>query len=502
MKTIRQQSIISSGIVYFGFALGFINTYLFTRESGGFTPEQYGLTGLFIAIANIMFSFANLGMLSYIYKFYPYYNDNLPAKENDMMSWALLTSSIGFVFVTVAGLVFKNLVIQKYGANSPELVKYYYWIFPFGFGLTVYSILEAFAWQLRKSILTNYLREVQWRLVTTALILLSFFGILKSFDLFIKIYAFSYLLIAVILLVMLVSKRQLYFHFSLSRVTKKFLPKIRSLVALVWSGSLIFNISFFFAMIVIPSVVPNGLAGAGIYALAQNIASLIQAPQRGIISASIAPLSKAWKDKDLGKINRIYHRSSINLLIFSVGMFILIWMNFTDGVFTFHLKNTYLDARYVFLFIGLTRVVDMGTGVNTQMIATSTFWRFDFFTGVILLALTLPLNYLLAKKMGVVGPAIADLATFFIYNGIRCWFLYWKFGMQPFTLKSLFTVLLGVGAYLICYFLLAGLHGYGGMFARSILFLAIYGAGVLGLKLSEDVLPVWKTVLKRLGIGG
>ncbi|HMH24643.1 MAG TPA: hypothetical protein VK563_22860 [Puia sp.] len=500
MKTIRQQSIISSGIVYFGFALGFVNTYLFTRANGGFTPEEYGLTGMFIAIANIMFSFANFGMVSYIYKFYPYYNDNLAPKENDMMSWALLTSSIGFVFVMAAGVIFKDLVIRKYGSNSPELVKYYYWVFPVGFGLTIYSVLEAFAWQLRKSVLTNYLREMQWRLFTTVLILLSFFGILKGFDLFIKIYSFSYVFVALILLVYLIGKRQLFFHFSPSRVTKKFLPKIRALVALVWSGSLIFNISFFFAMIVIPSVVPDGLAGAGIYALAQNIASLIQAPQRGVISASVAPLSKAWKDKDLAKISRIYHRSSINQLIFSVGMFLLIWMNFTDAVFTFHLNTRYLDTRWVFLFIGLTRLVDMGTGVNSQVIATSTFWRFDFLTGVILLALTLPLNYILAKEMGVIGPAIADLATFSIYNGIRFTFLYRKFGMQPFTFKSLFTILLGVGGFLLCNALFAGVHGYLGMFVRSILFLAIYAGGVLGLKLSEDILPVWRTVLKRLGV--
>ncbi|MBD0288871.1 MAG: lipopolysaccharide biosynthesis protein, partial [Flavisolibacter sp.] len=60
MSTIRRQSIISSVIVYFGFALGFFNTYLFTRE-GGFTKEEYGLTGTFIAIGYIMYSAASLG---------------------------------------------------------------------------------------------------------------------------------------------------------------------------------------------------------------------------------------------------------------------------------------------------------------------------------------------------------------------------------------------------------------------------------------------------------
>ena len=81
MSTIRKQSIISSFVVYIGFALGFLNMYLFTREGSGLTKEQYGLTNTFIAIANIMFAIAGLGMPSYIVKFFPYYRSHLPDKK-------------------------------------------------------------------------------------------------------------------------------------------------------------------------------------------------------------------------------------------------------------------------------------------------------------------------------------------------------------------------------------------------------------------------------------
>jgi O-antigen/teichoic acid export membrane protein len=198
MSQIRKQSIISSMVVYIGFAIGFFNTWLFTRE-GGFTPAEYGLTGIFMAVANIMYSVANLGMVAYIYKFYPYYNDNLPRKKNDQLSWAILVSLIGFCLVIIAGILFKDLVIRKYGTNAPALVKYYYYIFPFGLGLTLFSILEAYAWQLKKPVLTNYLREIQFRVFTTILIVLSFTGIVASFDLFIKIYSFTFLATALIL---------------------------------------------------------------------------------------------------------------------------------------------------------------------------------------------------------------------------------------------------------------------------------------------------------------
>ncbi|MBC7849132.1 MAG: lipopolysaccharide biosynthesis protein [Chitinophagaceae bacterium] len=499
MSTIRRQSIISSGIVYFGFALGFLNTYLFARE-GGFTKEEYGLTGLFIAIANVMYSVANLGMQAYIYKFYPYYHDNLPPKKNDMMTWALATSIIGFIFVMIGGWIFRDMVIKNYGTNSPKLVVYYAWIFPFGFGLTIYSLLEAFGWQLKKSILTNFLKEVQFRLFTTILIVLTFFGAINSFDLFIKIYAVTYLLLAAILGGYLLYTKQLHFTFSVSRVTKKFFKKIVTLMSLIWSGNLVFTVSNVFDSLVIAAVMENGLAYTAIYTLAQNIASLIQAPQRGIISSSIAALSRAWKDKDMEKIKRIYHRSSVNQIIFSAGMFVLIWINFTDGIYTFHLQKDYVAAKEVFLFIGLMRIIDMGTGVNSQIIGTSTFWRFDFVTGIILLSLTLPLNYFLTRTLGVTGPAIANLFALTLYNFIRYSFLAKRFNMQPFTLKSLYPLLLALLGYAVCHYLFDDRYGFQWIVLRSVVFLLIYATGVIALKISPDIMPVLQTLMGKLRV--
>jgi len=499
MSQIRRQSIISSVMVYFGFALGFFNTYLFTKE-GGFTKEQYGLTGIFIAIGTLMFSFANLGMPSYISKFYPYYKDNLDKKRNDILSWALLFSLIGFCFVAISGICFRDVVVRKFG-NSPELIQYYYWVFPFGLGLTLFGILESYAWQLKKAILTNFLREVQFRLFTTILIVLTFAGLLANFDIFIKIYSFTYLAVALMLLAYMLAKGYIHLTFKVSRVTKKFYKKILTLVLFVFSGTLVFAISSVFDSLVIASVLTDGLAAVAVYSLAQNIASLIQAPQRGIIASSIGALSQAWKDKDMGRIQRIYQQSAINQLLFGTGMFALIWLNFADGVFTFKLQSGYLDARWIFFFIGLYRIIDMGSGVSSQIISTSTRWKFEFYTGMILLLLTLPLNYVLTKyKYGVLGPAVANLFAFTVYNTIRYWFLKTKYNLQPFTKETGYTILLGVACYYICYFLFDSRQGFEWIIVRSISFLLLYISGTLWLKLSADVLPVWKTVLKKAGI--
>ncbi|MFL5745401.1 MAG: oligosaccharide flippase family protein [Niastella sp.] len=493
--SIRRQSIISSILVYIGMALGLLNTYLYAKW---FTEAEYGLIGSFLAFGTLMLSFSNLGITYYVLKFYPYYKDNLPPEKNDMITLALLTSLAGFLFVVIGGVVFKDFVIRKYSTHSPELVHYYYWLFPFGFGLSIYSILEAFAWQLRKSVFTTFVKEILLRAFATILIVLLFLRFIKDFDLFIKIYAFTYIGIAACLVGYLIATRQLHFTFTISRVTKKFSRKIISVCLFVWGGFLVVNISNVFDTLVIGAVVTNGMKFVGIYTLAQNMSSLVFAPQRAISAAAIAPLSQAWKDKDLDRINRIYQRSSLNQLIFGLAIFLLIWLNFTDGVLTFHLKQGYLDARIIFLFIGLTKVIDMGTGLNAQIIGTSNYWKVELLSGVVLLLITLPLNYLLTLHLQELGPAVANLFAIIVYNGIRYFFLLKKFKLQPFTRQTVYSLLLAAACYLICFLLFNAYQGFGWLVLRSAVFCLLYATGVLYLKLTPDVLPVWNTIKTRL----
>lgn len=497
MSTIRRQSIISSILIYVGFAFGALNTYLFTREGGPFAKEEYGLTGIFMAIGSIIMSIASLGMPAYITKFFPYYKDNLHKKQNDQLTWALLVSFIGFVFVLIAGLLMKNVVTRSFD-NSPQLVTYYYWLFPFGLGLTLFAIFEVTAWQNQKSVFSNFLREVQFRVFVTLMFVFVSLNVIKDFDLFIKIYSLLYITLALILFIYLIRTGKIGFTFSVSKVTRRMFTKIVTLVSFVWSGTWIYNLASVADTIIIAAVFPNGAAMAGLFTFAQYLTSLIQAPQRSIIAASIAHLSQAWKDKDLQKINRIYQRSSINQLIFSLGMFSLIWLNYKNAIVSFNMQQDYLAALGVFIFMGLVRIVDMGTGVSGQIIATSTKWRFDFITGVILLGTNLPLMWFLAKELGLIGPAVANLIAFVIYNFIRYVFLLKKFNMQPFTIKSLYTIIIAALCFGICYFLFNDKTGLIWLFIRSLVFVVLFVSGVFAMKLTPDLTPVLQTIKRRL----
>ncbi|HWR34210.1 MAG TPA: hypothetical protein VN451_11815, partial [Chitinophagaceae bacterium] len=424
----------------------------------------------------------------------------LPPRKNDMITWSLLVSMLGFCVVIAGGLAFKHLVIQKFGTNSPLLVLYYYLVFPFGFGLTIYSVLEAFTWSIGKPVITSFIKEVEWRLLVTVLILLFITGIIKDFDLFIKLFAFTYPAIAISLFFYLLIKKKIRFTFSVSKVSRRFFSKIIALCLYFYGGTLIFTLSQVFDSFVIASVLDNGLDKAGIFGLATVMTSVIQAPQRGIIAASISHLSKAWKEKNMPLLQKVYQRSSINQLIFACAIFLLVWLNFTDGIITFGIKPSYLEGSWVFFLLGLTKIVDMGTGVNSQIIATSTSWKFELISGIILIAIMLPLTYILAKQYDIIGPAIGSLVSITIYNIIRIVFLWKKFRLFPFTIHTIQTLLLAAACYFVCHFSFRNMHGFEGMTIRSSVFLILYATGTVYLKLSPDIQPVMQTIKKKLRI--
>jgi len=64
--------------------------------------------------------------------------------------------------------------------------------------------------------------------------------------------------------------------------------------------------------------------------------------------------------------------------------------------------------------------------------------------------------------------------------------------------ESLYTFLLAAAGYLVCHYLFSGLHGFWWICLRSIVFIIIYLPAIIYFKISPDILPVWRTMIKRL----
>jgi len=496
MSTIRRQSIVSSVLIYLGFVFGAINTYLFTKE-GIFTPEQYGLTRAIMITANFFYGFASLGAINVIYKFFPYYRDNQKDEENDLLGICLVTGLIGFVLTAFSGYVFEPLVIRKFSNNSPALVKYYFWVFPFLFFYLFFSLLEAYAWSLKKTVLSNFLKEAGFRLSTTLIIVLFIIGAI-NFDLFIRLFSFLYAISLIALLLYLISIKKFHVTLKRSRVTRKFWKKMITLAAFVYTGNVVVIAAQTVDSFSIMSFVPGALQMLGVFDLSQYMCSIISVPQRSVISISVGYLSDAWKNKDLETIQRIYSRSSLNLLMVSMFIFSLIWLSYDRAIVTLNLNPIYSAGKWVVFILGMKYIIDMGTGLNAQIIATSTYWRFEFFCGILLLSLAVPLNIILVKKIGIVGAAYSNLIAFSIYNLIRLYFLWAKFKLMPFSIRTFYVILHAVACYFICYFLFGKISGWVGLILTGVSFTTIFVLSAFYFKLSPDLQPVWETIKKRI----
>jgi O-antigen/teichoic acid export membrane protein len=406
----------------------------------------------------------------------------------------MIASLIGFIIVLVSGLIFQPYFVKKFIERSPLIVQYYYWMFPFAMGMLFFSVIEGFSWALQLSVVSNFLKETVFRSLTCILILLFYFKLI-SFQVFIYLFAFQYLLIFLFLLIYLIKTGNLHFNFRVSRVTRKFWKKMLSMQALLYGGTLIASVAATIDSFIIASVM--GLKAVGIFVFAQYVANVLQVPQRSIQAVSSSFLSRAWKDKNYPEINRIYSRSCINLLILTLFLFGNIWLNVREGIAVLNIQKDYLDGMTVLLVLSMVRIIDAGTGLNAMVINTSTFWRFDFISGVVLIGLRLPLTYYLIKHYGILGSAIAELIAYGIYNFIRYEFLRRKFHMQPFNLKTVYAILLSITAYVICYFSFNHLNGWISIILNGIVFSCIMIGGVYYFKLTPDAVQLIEVVRNK-----
>ena len=495
MSEIRKKGLLSAFWIYIGFAIGALNTFLFARN-GFFNPQDYGLATGLIQIGLLLSSFSALGCYGLLYKFFPYYQRRLPENKNDLVSLTLFIATVGFTLVAVLGIFAQPLILKKFGGNSPELVEYFYYSYLLAAGFLLYSILEYQGWNLKLQLFTNILKEVIVRLFVLLLILFKLFGII-TFAQFLLLYCFQYLFIAGVLLFYFIRNNKIHLAFKLSFVTIKFRKVILRYLAYGFTGAVVNTLRTVMDILVLSSF--SGLVTAGVYTLASFVATILQAPYRSLVSITIPILSNAWKEKNYREINRIYKRSSINLLLFSIVIFGFIWINFEPFVFILHLNKEFLAGKNVLLILSIANIIEMGTGVNGQIIGTSTLWRFEFYTNIILGIIITTLSYILTKYyFGINGPAIALLCGIVVYNFIRIYYLFKKYQFFPFTNKTLQAITVLPVIILISKGCIMYLPFYSGLVLANLVLALLFGWSILKLNLSPDVKPIVQNVSKRI----
>jgi O-antigen/teichoic acid export membrane protein len=388
----------------------------------------------------------------------------------------------------------KDFIIRKLG-KSPSLATYFNYVYPYTFFLMIFYWLEAFAWGLQKGVFTNFLRETAVRILTTILIL----GVgLKwlNLDQFIILFSGIYVIPTLLLIYNLSTSHEWSFRsFKISSVTKRLKWKMLNFALFVFAGqffNLLARTNDTFMIVGL-----RGLSDAGIFAIATYVAAIMEIPQRSLNAISIPVLAKSWKDKDFANIKHVYHKSVSNLLAIGLLLFGLIWLNIENLVaFLNWISNKegggYEALAPIVFIMGLAKLIDLATGVNGQIIGTSNYWRFDFFTNLFYIVLSIPLNFYLISNYSLIGLAYSNLAALTLYNTVRFLFLYKKFNLQPYTLQHGLFLILSIALMFLIFIIPSTSNFVMNIAIKS----SIYGLGFYGLIIWINPAPELKELVQ------
>jgi O-antigen/teichoic acid export membrane protein len=490
MGIIQKQALKSSIFLLIGFGIGGINIlFLFPKLTD---ININGLSRALLEVTVILSVLATLGTIPVIYKFSPFYRSHLKKNENDLPFITGMISLLGFILICLVGYIFRDFIIRKLG-KSPLFADNFNLVYPFTFLMLAFNWMEAFAWSLKRTIESNFLKETLVRILTTILLIVAWYGLITTQQ-FINFFSILYIIPVIILFIILRRTGEWTFNFKISKVSKRFGKKMMTFGLFVF-GAVFLNI----ASRTIDSIMIIGLKGLGdtaVFVLGAYLAALMDLPLRSINSIATPVIAESWKDKNYKNIFHVYQKSTITLLVAALFIFCLVMLNVKNlSVF---LGKDYAQVPVIVFFMGIAKIIDLGTGVNGQIIATSANWRFDFFTNVFLTLMAFPLNYFLITRMGIVGGAIATLISTSIFNLVRYIFIYKKYGWQPYGFPHFKILLVSIIIFIAVFAVPFMMNIYVDTVFRTILFSGLFVPAILRMNVSDELNLTASRMLQRV----
>jgi len=476
---IQKQSISGTIYSYVGVVLGFVTTgLLFPRI---FSTEQVGLLRLLVSYAVLFSQFASLGINTATVKLFPYFRDK-EKKHHGYLGIALLVILAGLVISIIIYLMLRPYFVTHGQEKSALFVTYFYYVVPLIIFTLLFNVFDTYYRVLYNAVKGIVYKEIVQR-VLILVVIIGYALHMIDFRLTVILYVLAIISPAFFLFVSLIRSGQFFvkpdFSFVDEKLKKQFLDVSFFGMISTFSGVLVLNID----VIMVDGIL--GLSAAGIYTVTFFFGTLILVPLRTMGKIGSVVISDAWKANDTETIQNIYKKSSLSLSVIGFLLFIGIWGNI-DNVF-FIISNDYLSGKYVILFIGLAALLDIALGINPQIIINSKYYRYISYFLFIFAVLLIITNLLLIPVYGIVGAAIASLISKFIYNLIKFFFLYKKFGFQPFDYRYPLLILFSLIAYFAS-LLLSPFDNYIlDIVVRSLFIFVMFSVPVYLFKISEDI---------------
>lgn len=481
MAIIKTQTIKNTLIDYLGIALGFVNmSVLFPHM---LSKEELGLRGLMLTLAGIGANFSALGIGSLIIRFFPFFKTN-DKKHQGFFNLIILIPFIGFIITVILVSLFKGLIIKSYIENSPLLVEYFPYAYLMCFGLLYANILNSYLAILLKTVVPQFFRHVALRIVWLLQVLLYYYEVI-NFEQFVLFLALSYFVQLFGLLIYGFYLKQIPLAFYLPKVPRKLKLIMTSYALFAIAASYIGIIVNSIDQLMIASII--GTAPIAVYSIAIYLTSVMYVPGRSLQVIAGSVLSYNLKQKNIKEVKNIYRKSAVNMGVSGAFVFLLLWVNIESYIQL--LPEGYENIKYIMLFLGIGKLFDIATGTNAQIIELSKFYRFNLYSALILIGITIGTNLALIPIYEIEGAAIATAVTLFVFNILRMLFLKWKMNLMPYNKQSLYKMLLCIIPPFIVSFLFVFDSGniYLDFLVNTLIYSSFFGGLLLLIKPSEDI---------------
>lgn len=479
MGVIIRQSIQNTIISYLGVALGFVSTILLFPNF--LTTDQYGLTRVLYSLALVSSQFTHLGAKNIVIRYFPYFKHSEPSRYR-FLTLMLLVPVAGFLLFSGIYLLLDDLFLTYYNDQSALFSEFYLYLIPLVFGVLFFEVINNYVRALQDSVTGSFVNEVLIRLLIILLLvayhfeLMSFVGFMVGF---ITIYAIQ----PIYLLVYLYRRGELGLRFPALSKPSKFIKSMGIYGAYTLLGGLATLLVGNIDLIMLGAMID--LESTAVYAIAFYVGSVIAVPQRSIIKIASPLLAGFLKEKKFAEIESLYKRTALNQIIAGTLLYIGIWANMHNLMDL--LPPEYQGGKWIILVVGAAKLFNMATGVNGSIIANSKYFRFDLYTNIMLIFLTVGTNYILIQYYGMLGAAIATAISIFIYNFVKFVFVWITFSMQPFRWNALVVLGIAAACLLISFEIPYMVNFVVDVFVRSTAITALFIGTILLFNLSDDV---------------
>lgn len=445
MGIVARQASWNTLLTMAGMGLGFVNMVLLYPKL--LTPDEFGLTRLLVSISVVVAQVAHLGGENTLMRYFPYFRNKADGHRG-LFGFILLVAMAGALVAALLLVLFHARFTAWVNDGSGLYARFGLLVIPLLFAEVYLLVLRGFSRSVGRSIAPIFSREFLLRLLQTVLIVV-YAMVDMGYLVFLLLYIATFVLTTLVVLYDLWRADELYLGLSRIRVGGRMRRSMMRYGVFTLGSGLAAIAVGNIDQVMVGAMLPNGLSYVAYYAVAMFMASVIMVPARALVQPVIPLMAEAWKQRDMDKLQMLYHRTAGIQLITSAFILLALWIN-AEALFSF-LDPAYAIGIPVMLILAIANVVNISTGLSAGLVSTSRSYWFDALTGVVLLVLNVVLNYLFLLWWGLVGVAWSSLVSILVVVGWRVAFLRSRYGLWPFdatTLRAALVIVVAAAAFL------------------------------------------------------